>query len=89
MKKIERHIDVRLRDEGRVIAGILSAVNLGKRKRPVWRQTLRWRCPCGADIDTATMPSETLQAVTGGYVLGCPGCGRGYMHHCGLGYVEG
>ena len=89
MKRIESSIDVRLRGESIVIQGTLSSINYGEKKRPVGRETVRWRCPCGADIDTATMPEETLHDVTGGYVLECSSCGRWYMHHCGLGYVEG
>src|SRR5262249_947119 len=30
-----------------------------------------------------------IYRVEGGYFLPCPGCGRWYMHHCALGYVEG
>jgi hypothetical protein len=89
MQEIEKCIEIRLPAEAVVIEGTVVAVNRGRRERPAWRQTLRWRCPCGADIDTGAMPQEALQDVTGGYVLNCPGCGRWYMHHCGLGYVEG
>jgi hypothetical protein len=89
MTTIDKTIEIHLRDEGIVIEGTVSGVNRGKRNRPIWLWTLRWRCPCGAAVDTATMPPETLIDVTGGYVLNCPGCGRGYTHHCGLGYVEG
>jgi uncharacterized protein (TIGR02996 family) len=86
MKKIE----VRLRDEGTVIEGTLSEYNDRQLMylRP-WPEALRWRCPCGAEIDTATMPGGRIYRVEGGYFLPCPGCGRWYMHHCALGYVEG
>jgi hypothetical protein len=89
MHQNETRIPVHLRGEGIVIEATHSAVNCGKRKRPVWRETLRWQCPCGKDIDTATTPKEMIHDVTGGYVLECPGCGRWYMHHCGSGYIEG
>jgi hypothetical protein len=89
VQKIETRIEIRLPGEGVVLEGTVVAVNHGKRKRPAWRQTVRWRCLCEEDIDTGAMPQEALQLVTGGYVLIWPRCGRWYMHHCGLGYVEG
>jgi hypothetical protein len=82
-------IDVRLRHEGVVIEGTPSEVNWGTTDRPLWLKVPRWRCPCGTDIDTATMARDRLHDVTGGYVLECPACGRGYMHHCALGFVAG
>jgi len=89
-----KKIEVRLHDQCIVIEGTLSEGN-----DPWWQlnhrphsETLRWRCPCGVDIDTATMPSGrfyVVRDVKGGYLLQCPGCRRWYMHYCALGYVEG
>jgi len=86
-----KKIEVRLRDEGTVIEGTLTETSDWRRQlqdRPC-PETLRWRCPCGAGIDTATMPRGRFYGVTGGYFVQCPGCGRWYLHHLALGYVEG
>ena len=81
-----KKIEVHLRDEGTVIEGTITETNVGRSRL---QQTLRWQCPCGAQIDTATIQRGSFYDVTGGYFLRCPGCGRWYMHHCQLGYVEG
>src|SRR5215471_18924835 len=88
MQNVETKIEIRLHDEDAVLEGTLSEVNNGKR-RPPWRETVRWRCPCGTDVDTGAIPKDRLYAVTDGYCLQCPGCKRWYMHHRLLGYVEG
>jgi uncharacterized protein (TIGR02996 family) len=89
-----KKIEVRLRDEGTVIEGTLTETNdltwlLQGRPFP---ETLRWRCPCGAEIDTATIPRgrfyDAYEAGRG-YYLQCPGCRRWYMHGPATGYVEG
>jgi uncharacterized protein (TIGR02996 family) len=88
---MRKTIEVRLRDEGTVIEGTLTQADDGYRylhHRPC-AETLQWRCPCGAEIDTATIPRGRFYGVTGGYFLQCPSCGRWYMHHLSSGYVEG
>jgi uncharacterized protein (TIGR02996 family) len=90
-------IEVRLHDEGLVIEGTLSQGN-----DRTWfsnspcAETLEWRCLCGTEIDTARMSRREFYTDTGrvhdvirGYFLRCSGCGRWYMHHLALGYVEG
>src|SRR5262245_12166122 len=82
--------EIRLRDEGTGIEGTLAEVNelswLGPRH---CLQTVRWRCPCGAEIDTATIAGDRFFSVGDGYFVQCPGCGRWYRHHVSQGYVEG
>ena len=87
-----KKIEVRLRDEGTVIEGTLTETNdltwqLQYRPFP---ETLRWRCPCGAEIDTGTMHrGRFYDDFMGGYFLQCAGCGRWYRHRPASGYVEG
>ncbi len=86
-----KKIEVHLCDEAIVIEGTLTETNDPWRWQVQHRpcpETLQWRCPCGAEIDTATIPSGRFYVVTGGYLLRCPRCGRWYMHHLTLGYVE-
>jgi uncharacterized protein (TIGR02996 family) len=86
-----QEIEVRLRDEGIVIQGTRTSTEGWTwlhQHRPC-AETLKWRCPCGAEIDTATIRSGGFYSVPGGYFLRCPDCARWYLHHLDLGYVEG
>jgi uncharacterized protein (TIGR02996 family) len=93
-RKMGKKIEVRLRDENTVIEGTLTETNdlYWRLDHPLFPTTLQWalqwRCPCGTQIDTATIPRGRFYSVTGGYFLQCPGCGRWYMHHLSAGYVE-
>lgn len=90
-------IKVRLRDDSTAIEATVIEVTPSDRNYKWWQlgkrpclEGLRWRCPCGLEIDTSTMSNgRFFNLVADGYLLLCPNCGRWYLHHRALGYVEG
>jgi hypothetical protein len=71
------------------IQGSITSITWGTPESAVTVECPSWTCPCGTVIDTETASTDSTEAVTGGFRISCPCCGRCYMVSCNSGRCLG